>query len=100
MMTDEADLDQAAAKALRVQDLLDNEILTEAFDTLEKSYVTAWRATAIDDVTGREKLFLAINIVGKVRGHLASVVANGKLAEAELRELARVAERRKRFGIL
>ena len=99
-MTDEADLDQAAAKALRAQDLLDNEILTEAFDILEKSYVTAWRATGIDDTTGREKLFLAINIVGKVRDHLGAVVANGKLAEAELRELARVAERRKRFGIL
>jgi hypothetical protein len=35
-----------------------------------------------------------------MRDHLGSVVANGKLAEAELRELARVAERRKRFGIL
>src|SRR5262249_53748592 len=100
MMADEADLSQAAAKALRAQDLLDNEILTEAFDKLEKGYVTAWRSTGVDDVTGREKLFLAINIVGKVRDHLASVVANGKLAEAELRELARVAERRKRFGIL
>lgn len=100
MMTDEAGLDQAATKALRAQDLLDNEILTEAFDNLETSYVTAWRATAVDDVTGREKLFLAINIVGKVRDHLASIVANGKLAEAELRELAQVAERRKRFGII
>jgi phage FluMu protein gp41 len=100
MMTDEAHLDQVTAKALRAQDLLDNEILTEAFDTLEKSYVTAWRATVIDDVAGREKLFLAINIVGKVRGHLASIVANGKLAQAELKELAQVAESRKRFGIL
>jgi hypothetical protein len=61
MMTDEADLDQAAGKALRVQDLLDNEILTEAFDAPEKGYATAWRATGVDDVTGREKLFLAIN---------------------------------------
>jgi hypothetical protein len=45
-------------------------------------------------------LFLAINIVGKLRDHLASVVANGKLAQAELKELAQTAERRKRFGIL
>jgi hypothetical protein len=35
-------------------------------------------------------LFLAINVLGKVRDHLASIVANGKLAEAELRELARL----------
>lgn len=35
-------------------------------------------------------MFLAINVLGKVRDHLASIVANGKLAEAELRELARL----------
>jgi hypothetical protein len=99
-MTDENRLDAAAAKALRTQNLLDDELLTEAFAALEASYASAWRSTAIDDVSGREKLFLAINIVGKVRDHLNAVVANGKLAQAELKELAQVAERRKRFGIL
>lgn len=99
-MSDENSLDQAATKALRAQELLDNELLTEAFATLEANYTSAWRATTIDDVSGREKLFLAINIVGKVRDHLMTIVANGKLAQAELKELAQIAERRKRFGIV
>ena len=99
-MSDESRLDQAAARAVRAQELLDSELLIEAFIGLEDSYTAAWRATAIDDVGGREKLFLAINIVGKVRDHLAAIVANGKLAQAELKELAQVAERRKRFGIV
>jgi hypothetical protein len=98
-MSDENRLDQAAAKAVRAQDLLDNELLTEAFTTLEQNYVAAWRTTTIEDVSGREKLFLAINIVGKVRDHLTATVANGKLAQAELKELAQTAERKKRFGI-
>jgi hypothetical protein len=97
---EEIKLSEAAAKAIRAQDLLDNELLTEAFKSLEDNYTAAWRATTIDDVGAREKLFLAINIVGKVRDHLAAVVANGKLAQAELKELAQTAERRKRFGIL
>ena len=97
---EETKLGEAAAKATRAQDLLDNELLSEAFKGLEDSYTSAWRATGIDDVAAREKLFLAINIVGKVRGHLAGVVANGKLARAELKELAETAERRKRFGII
>lgn len=100
MMTDEASLDVMATRGVRTQELLDNELLAEAFTVLEASYISAWRATEIDNSAGREKLFLAINIVGKVRDHLASAVANGKLAEAELKELARIAERRKRFGIL
>lgn len=99
-MSDESSLDQAAAKALRAQELLDNELLSEAFRGLEDNYTAAWRATTIDDVGAREKLFLAINIVGKVRDHLTAIVANGKLAQAELKELAQVAERRKRFGIV
>lgn len=99
-MSDESGLDQAVTKAVRAQELLDHELLTETFKTLEENYASAWRSTVIDDAAGREKLFLAINIVGKVRDHLNAVVANGKLAQAELKELALVAERRKRFGIL
>ena len=99
-MSDESRLDQAVAKAIRVRDLLDNELLREAFDALEETYTAAWRTTGIEDVAAREKLFLAINIVGKVRDHLTSVITNGKLAQAELKELAQTAERRKRFGIV
>jgi hypothetical protein len=99
-MADESVLQQAAAKAARAQALLDDELLSEAFSALEASYASAWRGTVIDDVAGREKLFLAINIVGKVRDHLSSVIANGTLAKAELKELAQTAERKRRFGIL
>jgi hypothetical protein len=97
---DETKLGEAMAKAMRAQDLLDHELLSEAFKGLEESYTAAWRATGIDDTAAREKLFLAINIVGKVRDHLNSIVTNGRLAQAELKELARTAERRKRFGIV
>jgi hypothetical protein len=96
----EIKLGEAAAKAARAQDLLDNELLNESFKMLEDTYTAAWRATTVDDLASREKLFLAVNIVGKVRDHLSTIVTNGKLAQAELKELAQTAERRKRFGIV
>jgi hypothetical protein len=99
-MNAENRLEQAAARSVRAQELLDNELLTEAFRGLEESYTAAWRASTIDDVAAREKLFLAINIVGKVRDHLNAIIANGRLAQAELKELTQTAERRKRFGIV
>ena len=99
-MSDESRLHEAASKAARAQELLDNELLVDAFESLEKNYIAAWRLTTIDDAAGREKLFLAINVVGKVRDHLANVVVNGRLAEAELKELAHLAERKRRFGLL
>jgi len=96
-VTDESKLSQDAVKGVRAQKLLDDDILKEAFASLEGSYTAAWRSTTIDDVSGREKLFLAINIVGKVRDHLTSVVNNGKLAATELRILAETAERKMRW---
>jgi hypothetical protein len=99
-VTDEIALQRATARAARAQRLLEDELLVEAFNSLESAYTSAWRATTIDDVSGREKLFLAINIVGKVRDHLTKTVSDGKIAQAELKQLAETAERRKRFGIL
>ena len=99
-MSDESTLERATERAARADALLGDELLRESFDALEKSYLAAWRATTVDNAAGREKLFLAINIVGKVRDHLAGVVANGSLARAELKELVETADRRKRFGII
>jgi hypothetical protein len=40
---------------------------------------------------------LAINVIGKVRDHLTSIVNNGVLATTELRQLAETAERARRW---
>lgn len=87
-------LRQDAAKAIQAQQLVDNEIVTEAFDNLEASYIAAWRSTLVSDITAREKLFLAVNVVGKVREHLFAIVANGSLAKKELADLAKLNEAR------
>lgn len=96
----ETKLHEAVARSAKAEELLSDELLVDAFATLEDAYGKAWRATMIEDVAAREKLFLAVNIVGKVRDHLTAAVTNGKLAQAELKELMRTAERKKRFGIL
>lgn len=93
-------LTRATEKAAQAQRLLDDAMLKEAFESLERAYIERWRATGIEDVTGREKLFLAINVVGKVRGHLTAIVSDGKLASTELNNLALDAQRKKRFGIV
>jgi hypothetical protein len=101
---DEVQLHNDVNRAERARALLDNDVLVEAFATLERSYLDAWRTTHVDDTAAREKLFLAVNIVAKVRDQLAKVVADGALAQRELKELAdqivRAAERKKRFGMM
>jgi hypothetical protein len=103
MQPNQARLQDDVARAEQARALLDSDLLGSAFAILERSYLEAWRASHVDDSAAREKLFLAVNIVGKVRDQLARVVADGTLAQRELKQLAdeitRTAERRRRFGL-
>lgn len=93
-------LHKDAARAAQAQHLLNDDILQAAFTSLETAYVDRWRATHIDDDKGREKLFIAVNVVGKVKEHLSRVVEDGRVAKSELDVLAKEAERKKLFGII
>ena len=97
-MTDELRLNLDQERGVRAEALLRNELLQEAFATLEKRYTDEWRVTKVRDTDARERLWQAVNIVGKVRDHLATLIGNGKLAQRQLDDLAN--NRPKRFGIL
>lgn len=88
-MIDEMKLARDAERATQAQRLLADPLLIEAFAELEKAYIEHWRNTHIDDARGRENVFIAVNVVGKVRDHFAHIIANGKLASVDLSELAR-----------
>lgn len=77
-------LETAIHRAARAEALLRDEILTGAFDKLEADYIAAWRISPVRDVIAREKLWQAVNIVGKVKEHLSKIVAGGTLAKAEV----------------
>lgn len=87
-------------RASRAERLLTDELLVEAFTTLAQTYHKAWESTQPRDTDGRERLWQAVQIVGKVESHLRSVVANGELAQNEIKNLERMGERRKMFGIV
>lgn len=86
-MTD--NLEQAVARGHRAQALLSDELLVSAFEGLRADYLKFWEATTARDTDARERLWQAVQILGKVRTHLENVVANGTLAEHEVRALAR-----------
>jgi hypothetical protein len=92
-------LQEAIGRAARAQRLVDDELLAEAFDTLDRDYVKAWRESHARDTDARERLWQAVQIVAKVRSHLSTVVNHGKLAQRELDELA-ARERRRLFGVV
>ena len=99
-MRDEIALQKGVTRGSKAKTLLESELLQEAFKALEDGYYAAWRATRLEDQAGRERLFLAANVIGKVRDHLTKILADGSIAKAELNNLHADADRRKKFGII
>lgn len=91
---------EARNRAARAELLVNDELLIEGFDALEAAYISAWKLTRPEDERAREKLYLAVNVIGKLKQHLQTVIVDGKIADAELKELVEAQERRKRFGII
>jgi len=81
---DEIALTKAEARGSKAQQLLDNELLKESFEALKQEYIDYWMATHINDDIGRQRLWQAVQIVGKVRDHLAKVASGGRMATKEL----------------
>lgn len=86
-------LQAAISRGARAEALLGNELLQEAFARLEQDYIEAWKTSPARDNDGRERLWQAVNIVGKVRDHLVKVINDGKLSQRHLNELARTASK-------
>ena len=77
----------ALAEAARADVLLKDEFLWKQFDHLEQEYISAWRVCPARDTDGREKLWQAVNVCGKVKDHLVKVLSDGKLAKQDLEYL-------------
>lgn len=95
-MTDQKELDRQ--RGINARLLLETPLLVEAFEETRKEYLAAWEKTPVRDHEGREKLWLMVRTLDKVRGHLLTVMEGGKLAEHDLADLQEKGKLRRLFG--
>lgn len=86
-MTDEHALHRDIDRAGRAKTLLEDALLIEAFDRIEADYIKGWRDSTARDTDARERLWQAVQVIGKVREHLKVLVRGGTLARAELDQI-------------
>jgi hypothetical protein len=67
--------------------LLENPLLNEAFDALTAAYIEQWKLTRFNDTDGRDRLWQAVNCIGKVRDHFRLMCEDGKIAQAQLNDM-------------
>lgn len=87
------DFDHDRAKGVRARELLDNPLMVESFAAVKAEYIEAWEKSPARDSEAREKLWVMVKLIDRVKAHLEQMVDNGKLADAELTAI----EQRKRF---
>lgn len=73
-MTDET------ARAEHAKRLLDDPLLTEILDEVEKAAVTAWLSTGVGMEGEREFAYHAAKAVARIRQTLKGVIDNGLIA--------------------
>ena len=71
----------------RAAALLRNELLQESFSYLEDQFITAWRESGVADSENRERVYQLLQALTAVRGHIESVVTDGKIAKSSLEGL-------------
>jgi hypothetical protein len=93
-MTDN-ELHNQALKGKLSESLLENELLQEALNAIDKEVMEQWIACPARDHEGKEALWQLIKTSRKFRQILEGYIQTGKLASENLRQF----EEKKRFGL-
>lgn len=87
---DEGALRLARERGARAEALVGDDLLVEAFKTVESVYMRGWKDSASDDVNAREQAWLAISVLRDLQGALGAIIRDGAVAaEALVRSRAR-----------
>lgn len=96
-MTDEFKLLRDQKRAAQAKVLVEDDILKGAFESLKMQYAQQLLNTPVDRADNRETLYFAHRALIEVERHLMQVIMDGKLADAELQALERLAQPKQRW---
>lgn len=79
------DVAEQQTRGLRARELLENEVLKEALDGLEKEVVQMWGDCPMRDQEGKEALWQLYKTTQKFRALLMGYIEAGKFATEQLK---------------
>jgi hypothetical protein len=93
-----ATLEERIYDGNRARECLENEQFNWAFESIEQELTNAWRTSPARDEEGREKIYLSLQMLTKLKAALQSSLETGKLADLDLQHKKTLMDRAK--GIL
>ena len=82
-MAERTPKEKRISKGNAAEKLLNDPIISEAFEKLETKYNSAWISSSLEDSQKRETIYLSIRALGELRLELESMVNSGKIAQQE-----------------
>lgn len=82
-MADLHELEARELRARRAAELLENELLIDAWQTVEQEIYKRWSDSPVADVTGQHELRLMLHVMKSVKQQIESVITDGKIAAHE-----------------
>lgn len=75
-------VDELIMRGEEAKRLLENPLLIEAFEVIENEVNELWKTSPSADAEGREKLYLSLRLLGRLKAQIQSVVETGKVEQA------------------
>ena len=82
-MAERTPKEKRISKGNAAEKLLNDPIISEAFEKLETKYNSAWISSGLEDSQKRETIYLSIRALGELRLELESMINSGKIAQQE-----------------
>jgi hypothetical protein len=79
--------------ANRCAEVLDNEAFIAVFNDIEQEVTEQWKNSPARDEEGRQKLWVYLTVLRKVKAQLTQTFENGKMAAIELEHKRTLMER-------
>lgn len=92
------DLIEQQTRGTEARMLLDNPIMKEALDAIEKEVFDQWMQCPARDKDGKEALWQLAKTAQKFRGILTGYIETGKLATEQMKQFEERGTLRKLFG--
>lgn len=83
----EAKLRTHQERAAHAERLMNDPLLKEAFQKLDEEFIRTWRQTSVNDNEARERIYALCTALEAIKGHLAGVIVDGKIAKMNLEQL-------------
>jgi hypothetical protein len=84
MMNKMKTIEQRLFEGSRAQEVLENETFIAAFDAIENEVLEQWKNSPARDRAGRESLWTYLMLLMRVKTHLQTTLATGRLAQIDM----------------